>query len=389
MKIFDTISKKKSRFFIDSDVVKIFICGPTVYDYSHLGHARIFLFYDLVSRYFIFRDLRPIVIVNITDIDPKISFKAKIENISQHKLSTKYLKELLIDLSLLGINGTLNFARASDYVEFSKEIVKKLLRNNIAYSTSGNIFLDTTRLSSYGKLSDMTRHDLDNARLDISPGKHNPSDILLWNAADDFDQKYSDGILGNGVPWWHLQDSSVAVSNFNGHYDIHGGAVDLIYPHHESHRAQLQVLTSCERPVKYWTHVGLLTVGSKKMSKTLHNTILIRDLLKKYDSNIIRLYIFSNHYRSQFDFSLSRLDKFREVDDIIANAYIRSDKSSSESYYRNQYDKTTKKYMSKFLKCIEDDFNTPKALETMIHAAKSDKSFAALRNMVSIFGLRY
>jgi cysteinyl-tRNA synthetase len=379
---------KKRKFFIDSKVVKIFICGPTVYDYSHLGHARIFLFYDLVSRYFIFKRFRPIVIVNITDIDPKISFKAKVESISQRKLSTKYLEELLIDLSLLGINGTLNFARASDYVESSKEIVKKLLRNNIAYSTSGNIFLDTTGLSSYGKLSGMTRHDLDNARLDISPGKHNPSDILLWNAADDFDEKYPDEILGNGVPWWHMQDSSIAMSNFNGRYDIHGGAADLIYPHHESHRAQLQVLTSCERPVKYWTHVGLLTVSSKKMSKTLHNTIRIRDLLKKYDSNIIRLYIYSNHYRSQFEFSLSSLDKFREVDDIIANAFIELDKVSSECYH-NQYDKTTKKNLNEFIKCIEDDFDTPKALEIMIHTAKSDKSFAALRDMVNTFGLRY
>src|SRR5919202_1196008 len=379
---------KKRKFFIDSHVVKIFICGPTVYDYSHLGHARVFLFYDLMGRYFIFRDFRPIVIVNITDIDPKISFKAKLESISQRKLSTKYLEELLIDLSSLGINGTLNFARASDYVESSKEIVKKLLRKNVAYSTSGNMFLDTTRLPSYGKLSGMTRQELDNARLDISPGKRNPSDILLWNTVDDLGEKYSDEFLGSGVPWWHLQDSSIAISNFNGHYDIHGGAVDLIYPHHESHRAQLQVLTSCERPVKYWTHVGLLTVGSKKMSKMLHNTIRIRDLLKKYDSNIIRLYIFSNNYRSQFDFSLSRLDRFREVDDIIANAFIRSDKASSEFYY-HKYDQTTKRYLNNCVKCIEDAFATPKALEIMIDTAKSDRSFAALKQMVKIFGLRY
>ncbi|HYZ49973.1 MAG TPA: class I tRNA ligase family protein, partial [Nitrososphaeraceae archaeon] len=331
----------------------------------------------------------PIVIVNITDIDPKISSKAKLENISQRKLSTKYLEELLIDLSSLGINGTLNFARASDYVESSKEIVKKLLRKNIAYSTSGNMFLDTTRLSSYGKLSGMTRQELDNARLDISPGKRNPSDILLWNTVDDLDEKYSDEILGNGIPWWHLQDSSIAISNFNGHYDIHGGAVDLIYPHHESHRAQLQVLTSCERPVKYWTHVGLLTLGSEKMSKTLHNTIRIRDLLKKYKSNIIRLYIFSHHYRSNFDFSLSMLDKFREVDETIANAFIRSEKANAEFYHCHHKDNTTKKYLDKFIKCIEDDFDTPKALDVLAHTAKSNKSFAALRDMVSIFGLRY
>src|SRR5919202_1988292 len=363
---------KKCKFLIDSNVVKIFICGPTVYDYSHVGHARIFLFYDLMTRYFVFKDLHPIVIVNITDIDPKISFKAKMESISQHKLSTKYLEELLVDMSLLGIDGTLNFARASDYVEISKEIIKKLLRNKVAYYTGGNIFLDTAGLSSYGKLSGMSRFDLDNARLDIAPGKHNPSDILLWNAADEFDEKYFDKTLGNGVPWWHLQDSSIAMSNFNGHYDIHGGAVDLIYPHHESHLAQLQVLTSSERPVRYWTHVGLLTLGAKKMSKTLNNTIRIRDMLKKYSSNILRLYIFSNHYRSPFEFSLSRLDNFRNVDEVIASAFIHGSRDSDR-----QCKTIRKKYLSKFIRCIEDDFDTPQALEIMIDTAKSDKSLAA------------
>jgi cysteinyl-tRNA synthetase len=375
---------KKRKFLTDSNVVKIFICGPTVYDYSHLGHARIFLFYDIMTRYFIFKDLHPIVIVNITDIDPKISLKAKMEGISPRKLATKFIEELLIDISLLGINISLNFARASDYVDFSKKIIKKLLRNKMAYSTSGNIFLDTTGLSAYGKLSGMTRYDLDNARLDIDPGKHNHSDILLWNAADDFDEKYFDETLGNGVPWWHLQDSSIAMSNFNGHYDIHGGAVDLIYPHHESHLAQLQVLTSSQRPVKYWTHVGLLTVGAKKMSKTLNNTIRIRDVLKKYNSNILKLYIFSNHYRSPFEFSLSRLDNFKDVDELIANAFIHDDKDSDR-----RCNTIEKKYMSKFIRCIEDDFDTPQALETIIDAAKSDKSLVALRDMVNIFGLRY
>ena len=375
---------KNRKFLTDSNVVKIFICGPTVYDYSHLGHARIFLFYDIMIRYFMFKHLHPIAIVNITDIDPKISFKAKMEGMSPRKLATKFLEELLVDIALLGINITLNFAKASDYVDFSKEIIKKLLRSKMAYSASGNIFLDTAGLSSYGKLSGMTRYDLENARLDIHPGKHSHSDILLWNAADEFDEKYFDKTLGNGVPWWHLQDSSIAMSNFNGHYDIHGGAVDLIYPHHESHLAQLQVLTSSERPVRYWTHVGLLTLGAKKMSKTLNNTIRIRDMLKKYSSNILRLYIFSNHYRSPFEFSLSKLDNFRNVDEVIASAFIHGSRDSDR-----QCKTIRKKYLSKFIRCIEDDFDTPQALEIMIDTAKSDKSLAALRDMVNIFGLKY
>ena len=375
---------KKRKFLTDSHVVKIFICGPTVYDYSHLGHARIFLFYDIMARYFIFKDLHPIVIVNITDIDPKISHKAKMQGMHPSELASKFAEELFVDVSSLGINTTLNFARTSDYVGFSKEIIKKLLRNKMAYSTGGNIFLDTTGLSQYGKLSGMIRNDLDNARLDIDPGKHNPSDILIWNATDYFGEENFDETLGNGVPWWHMQDSSIAMSNFNGRYDIHGGAVDLIYPHHESHLTQLQVLTSSQRPVRYWTHIGLLTIGSKKMSKTLDNTISIRDVLKKYNANILRLYMFSNHYRNPFEFSLSKLDNFRDVDEAIYSALI---PHSKVTY--SQCKTITKKYLGKFIKCIEDDFDTPRALEIMINAAKSDKSIAALKDMVNIFGLRY
>ena len=375
---------KKCKFLTNNHVVKIFICGPTVYDYSHLGHARIFLFYDLMARYFIFKELHPIVIVNITDIDPKISYKAKMQGIRPREIATKFTEELLVDISSLGISTTLNFARTSDYVAFSKEIVKKLLRNKMAYSSSGNIFLDTASLSSYGKLSGMTRNDLDNARLDIDAGKHNPSDILLWNATDYFDEEYIDETLGNGVPWWHMQDSSIALSNFNGHYDIHGGAADLIYPHHESHLAQLQALSSSQQPVRYWIHVGLLTLGSKKMSKTLDNTISIRNVLKKYNSNILRLYMFSNHYRNPFEFSFSKLDNFRVVDEAIFSALIDGSRAIN-----SQCKTITRKYLSKFIRCIEDDFDTPEALKIMINAAKSDKSIAALRYMVNIFGLRY
>ena len=376
---------RKCKFLTDTKIVKIFICGPTVYDYTHLGHARLFLFYDIMARYFIFKEFHPIVIVNITDIDPKIYSKARMQGIYPRELATKFTEELLVDISLLGIGANLNFAKASDYVDFSIKIIKDLLRNNLAYSTNGNVFLDTASLTSYGKLSRMTRWDIDNARLDIEPGKRNPSDILLWNASDELDEKYFDEILGGGIPWWHIQDSSIAMSNFDGHYDIHGGAVDLVYPHHESHLAQLQVLTSSQRPVKYWNHVGLLTLGAKKMSKTLENTISIRDILKKYNSNILRLYLFSNHYRSPFEFSLSKLDNFRDIDEVISNAFIYYGSSSRAS----ESNTITKKYLKKFITYMEDDFDTPRALEIMIKAAKSDNSIVALKDMVNIFGLRY
>jgi cysteinyl-tRNA synthetase len=384
LKIFDSLSMKKRNFRAKTDQVKIFICGPTVYDYSHLGHARIFLFYDFVARFLLFKGWSPMIIVNITDIDPKISSKAKIEDISEHDLSSKFVEELFFDLSLLGVDNSLNFARVSDYIDIARQLLSKLLGRKLAYSKNGNIYLNTAKVKSYGELSKMTRSELDNRRFDIAPGKYNSTDILLWNAADIFGESYYDRILGSGVPWWHMQDTSVAMSNFNGHYDIHGAAIELVYPHNESDLAQLKVLTSSELPVKYWVHIGLVTTRGKKMSKSLGNAVTIRDLLKKYNSNALRLYLFSKHYRDSIEFSMSKLDRFIDLDESIANALFKE-----HNKFNKSNNKSSQKYMRKFVKYIEDDFDTPQALEIMADATKSESSTIALRNMANIFGLRY
>ncbi len=356
------------------------ICGPTVYDFSHLGHARILLFYDLVVKYFMSSGKRATAILNITDIDPKISLRAKEEGSSAVDISNRFIKELMIDIQSLGIN-TLCIARTSDYVETAKKLILELLDKKRAYFSNSNIYLDTSSLASYGKLSQMSREDLVNSRVDIAPGKKNPNDILLWNGIDDFGQKYYDKSLGVGVPWWHMQDASVAMLIFNGLYDIHGGATELVYPHHESLLAQLQVLTSNQLPVKIWNHVGLVSINGKKMSKSFGNIIRIRDLIRKYNSNIIRLYIFSKHYRQPFMYSQSELDKFYSTDETIASALWRE--TGTKIPHRRT--RLTKEFTS----YIENDVNTPAALELMIETAIEGESIADLRHMVRIFGLSY
>ena len=381
MKIFDSLSRKKSYFVSKDNNVKIFVCGPTVYDYCHLGHARIFFFYDLMTRYMRFKGLNPIVIVNITDIDPKIPIRASIEGLSIEALTNKYIDELYNDLLSCDIITSFNFVRVSDYVNTAAKLVTNLLERKLAYSRNGNIYLDTTRLNSYGKLSQMNKSDLDNRRLDIGPGKINPSDILIWNASDEFGQKYYHKILGSGIPWWHMQDSSVVMSNFNGIYDIHGGGTELIYPHHESHLAQLKVLTSSSCPIRYWTHVGLVKIQGRKMSNSIGNTIKIRDILKRYNSNTLRLYFFSQHYRKSIIFSESKLNKFEIIDKTMSNAIdnvLDYEESSDNS-----------KLLTKFIRYIEDDFDTPRALDLLINTAKSHDEVNDLKNMVNTFGLQY
>jgi len=380
LRIFNTLSGLKEKATPRDGNLRMLICGPTVYDFSHLGHARILLFYDLVAKYLMLSGERATAILNITDIDPKISLRAKEEGSSAADISNRFIKELMIDIQSLGIN-TLCIARTSDYVETAKKLILELLDKKRAYFSNGNIYLDTSSLVTYGKLSQMSREDLVNSRVDIAPGKKNPNDILLWNGIDDFGQKYYDKSLGVGVPWWHMQDASVAMLIFNGLYEMHGGATELVYPHHESLLAQLQVLTSNQRPVKIWNHVGLVSINGKKMSKSFGNIIRIRDLIRKYNSNIIRLYLFSKHYRQPFMFSQSELDKFYSTDETIASA-LWKDTSTKIPHRRTRL-------TTEFNRYIENDVNTPSALELMIETAREGKSIADLRYMVRIFGLSY
>ena len=373
--------RKKSNFISKNNIVKIFVCGPTVYDYCHLGHARIFVFYDFMTRYFLLKGLAPIVLLNITDIDPKISSQANTEGLSTEALTNKYIDGLYNDLISCGITTSFNFARVSDYVNIAAKLVINLLERNLAYSRNGNIYLNTNRLKLYGKLSQMSKNDLNRRRLDIGPGKLNPSDILIWNASDEFGQKFDHKVLGSGIPWWHMQDTSVAMSNFNGIYDIHGGATELIYPHHESHLAQLEVLASSSCPIRYWTHVGLVKIKGRKMSNSVGNTIKIRDLLKRYNSNTLRLYLFSQHYRESLIFSRSKLNKFEIIDETISKAI--------DNVLTYKESDNNPKLLAKFIRYIEDDFDTPRALDLLIETARSKDKVKDLKNMVNIFGLQY
>lgn len=371
MQLYDTWVGKKKEFVL-KDPVRIFLCGPTVYDYPHLGHSRMLLFYDMMTRYFRSRNMRVSVIVNITDIDQKVYSKARAAAVPPGALVERFMKELLADISSLGIEG-FALARVSDHAAISRELISDLLRRGSAYQAGGNVYLDTAGMRSLGMMAKMSKQDLDDCRLDISPAKKSQSDIMLWNASERFDIAFHDARLGDGIPWWHMQDSSVAMAGYAGSYDIHGGARELVYPHHESHLAQLQALTSVDRPVKFWTHVGLVRIKGNKMSKSLGNTIAIREILKTHSPNSLRLYFYSKHYRDDFDFSEKELERFDRIDAAI--------------YIALQGEKDKSKMAGRFFKRIDDDFDTPGALKVLLEAAKARSS--DFESMVSIFGLRY
>ena len=383
LKLFNSFSSSKQDFVpFDEHLVKIFICGPTVYDYTHLGHARIFLTYDLLSRYLNDKGLQTDVLVNLTDINQNVFNKAK-ENLTTYKDVAKfYTSAFVVDLQSLGIESITRLAYVSDYVSSIEKQVQKLIKNKVAYTAHGNVYLDVSKVQNYGQISKQTRTQLNTHRLDIGPGKKNQEDIMLWNCTDDFDFSWESD-LGKGIPWWHMQDTAVAVENFGNNYDIHGGARELLYPHHEAHLAQYGLLTDSKEPVRAWVHVGLVLSDGEKMSKSLGNVVWVKDLIKKYSSDLIRLYIFSKHYRDDMDFSEKDLLSQKPLLDLIRLTGSRVSDTTHED---------VSILVHSFMESLDDDLDSPAALanlEKICTEVKNGKSLSRIdfNRLCKIFGI--
>jgi len=291
LQLFNSFSSTKEDFEpFEKNHVKIFICGPTLYDYTHLGHARIFLTYDLLCRLLHENDYSTDVLVNMTDINQNVFNRAKEKSDDYSTIARFYSYQFVADLNLLNIKSITRLAHVSDYVSSMEKEISKLMEQGIAYSANGNIYLDVSKVKDYGAMSKQSKEQLSLHRLDIGPHKKNQEDIMLWNCSEDFGFSW-ESQFGNGIPWWHIQDTAVAIENFGRSYDIHGGARELSYPHHEAHLAQYKLLTTSDNPVKIWIHVGLVRSNGEKMSKSLGNVVWARDMVHKYGQNLLRLYI--------------------------------------------------------------------------------------------------
>ncbi len=356
LKLFDSLSSKKEDFEpFEKNLVKIFICGPTLYDYTHIGHARIFLIYDLLCRLLHEDGYTTDVLVNMTDINQNVFKKAK-ENSEDYSTTARfYSSQFINDLHLLNINSINRFAHVSDFVTSMEEQISNLMEQNIAYSANGNIYLDTSKVKDYGTMSKQSKEQLNLHRLDIGPHKKSQEDIMLWNCSEDFRFSWNSQ-FGKGIPWWHMQDTAVAIENFGRSYDIHGGARELLYPHHEAHLAQYKLLTSSDRPVKFWMHVGLVLSNGEKMSKSLGNVVWARDLVHRYGQNLLRLYIFSTHYRNDIDFTENSL---LGKNSLLEKLYVSRSKASDMT------DKEMMVLIENFFDSLNDDLNSPTALEIL------------------------
>jgi len=367
LRIFDTLALRKRIFRVDGKAVRMFLCGPTLYDYCHLGHARTFVAFDIMARYLQYLGYRTKVIMNVTDISNEILKSAEQVGQSAAEYSDQYHLSLIEDLKALGISTVDSIVRASDHIPQMIAWVERLLDRGVAYVTDEGVFLDTSKVRGYGQLSHQSKAELALRRLELSPDKKHPEDFPLWNKIRT-DKNIWDSPWGKGRPGQHIEDAATCVRYLGASYDINGGGDELVFPHHEAIKAQVEAVTGAPL-CRYWLHTGLLRVRKRKMSKSLRNFITIRSALTRYDAPSLRLYFTLTHYRKPLDFRKCDLERafrmskrIRESVEYMKRTTVHPKVLDTDSHL----DQMISRFKTEFLDAMDDDFNTEKAVKELV-----------------------
>ena len=371
LKFYNTLSRKKEAFKpIKEGKVNIFVCGPTVYDNAHLGHAKTYIQFDFIVRYLRSIGLKVFYLQNITDIDDKIINRAQDKNIDWKKIKDTYEKSYLEDMKSLGVVSVDKYARATDYIPEIISQVKRLIKKGYAYKISDGWYFDLSKDRDYGKLAGRTDLELNDAvsRIDENKEKRNKGDFCLWKFSKPGEPIWKSD-LGDGRPGWHIEDTAITEKEFGVQYDIHGGGIDLVFPHHEAEIAQMESISGKVPLVRCWLHTGFLEINNEKMGKSKQNFYTIKEIIEKgYNPLYIRYFFLSGHYRKPLNFTLESLDASK-------NAYEKLKNIMSE--IRNSKDKKNKKNMElaygQFKEIINDDLNMPRALSYMWDILRDEK----------------
>ncbi|MBI2626904.1 MAG: cysteine--tRNA ligase [Parcubacteria group bacterium] len=391
MKIFNTLTKQKEELNFLDKKIRMFVCGPTVYDYSHIGHARTYIAFDMIAKYLRYLGYEVFYLQNITDIDDKIIDRAKSENKDPLGLAKEFQEKYMEDMENLGITSVTKYAPATEYIKQIVDQVKRLKEKNIAYLIPDEgYYFDLKRFPDYGKLSGRTVEDAEDAvsRIDESTLKRNKGDFALWKFSRPEDEARSEGTakpsepswqseLGAGRPGWHIEDTAITEKEFDSpQYEIHGGSRDLIFPHHEAEIAQMESLSGKKPFVKLWMHTGFLTLNGQKMSKSLGNFITIRDLLKDQSPEAVRFMVLSTHYRSPIDFNDNLMNqaeaavmRLREFVLNLEKADGKADLPTSQADEEKKSDYTNffETHRKSIFEALDDDFNAPIAIAELFN----------------------
>ena len=387
LKIYNSLIKEKQNFVpLIAHAVKIYVCGMTVYDYCHLGHARVMVVFDMVTRWFRANDFEVIYVRNITDIDDKIIKRAQENNESIETLTDYFIRAMNEDAALLGVMPPTYEPRATQYVESMIAMIHTLVEKGLAYAASnGNVYYAVHKFTGYGKLSGKSLTDLRaGERVAIDPYKTDPLDFVLWKAAKPNEPQW-ESPWGRGRPGWHIECSAMSERYLGKHFDIHGGGQDLQFPHHENEIAQSEAAHDCSF-VNYWMHNGFVRVDNAKMSKSLGNFFTIRDVLTRYQPEVIRFFILRAHYRSQLNYADQHLEDARYALGRLYNA-LRGEVCGAITINWSE------PFARRFMEAMDDDFNTPNAIAVLfdlankINKTRSLHDSALLKALGGLLGL--
>jgi cysteinyl-tRNA synthetase len=374
LRIYNTLTRKKEEFVpLVPGQVGIYVCGVTVYDLSHVGHARSALAFDMIRRYLTFRGYRVKFVRNFTDVDDKIIQRAQREGVTAQEISERYVAAEREDMAALGVLAPDVYSRATDHIPQMIALIERLIAKGLAYPVDGDVYFEVRRFPAYGRLSGKNLDDLlVGARVEVDERKRDPRDFALWKGAKPGEPAWPSP-WGPGRPGWHIECSAMAMQYLGETLDLHGGGEDLIFPHHECEIAQAEGATG--KPfVRLWMHNGLLNLGTEKMSKSLGNTLSIRELVKRHDPDAMRLYLLGAHYRHPLDFAEERITEAARALARLRSLKDEADRLAARGTPAPGPDgglfEEVAAHRARFEAAMDDDFNAPQALGVLFDLAR-------------------
>lgn len=403
--IYNSLSRKKEEFnTLKPKEVKIYACGPTVYDEPHIGHARSAYVFDVIRRYLVYKGYKVKFVRNVTDVDDKIIDKARKEfpeedlNIAFKKVADKYLASYHEALDTLGIGvgqDKINEPKASDYIPKMIKFIQDLINRGMAYASGGDVYFDITKAKNYGKLSNQSLDKMESgARVALNENKRNPLDFALWKSAKENEPSW-DSYWGKGRPGWHIECSVMSSDILGDEFDIHGGGIDLIFPHHENEIAQSE--GAGKKFARYWIHHGLLTINGQKMAKSLGNFVTVKDFMGKYkEANLLKFLFLSTHYSHPVDYTIEKIEEAMKQRNIFEVFFLQVDswrkfwkywfskpelvalKKRTKTDFSHKDKEKVDKLFAQFDEAMDNDFNTPRALGFLFELVNYGLAFVSL-----------
>lgn len=377
LKVYNTLTRRKEEFTpAKPGKVGMYVCGPTVYNYIHIGNARCYLVFDVIKRYLKFKGFEIFHVQNFTDIDDKIISRAQEEKVSTEEIAQKYTLAFEEDMARLKVDPPDIKPKATEHLNEMIATINALVEKGIAYEVEGDVYFAVTKFNDYGKLSHRTIEDMRaGERVEVDPRKHNPMDFALWKKAKSGEPSWASP-WGKGRPGWHIECSAMSLKYLGMSFDIHGGGQDLIFPHHENEIAQAEASQGSKPFVRYWLHNGFVNIGTEKMAKSLGNVVLVRDILENYAPVALRTLFLGTHWRSPINFTEENLkeaqEKYQRLLDVLINIdyVISTGEKSLAKTLEDKLSEACRKAETKFVEAMDDDFNTASAFASLFELAQ-------------------